>query len=102
MSSGQAVKWPTSSEESEAANPARTHPPAPPDTRRLRLSQLKACSPSAPVSSAGWGGLALPFPIHPQRASHCDAADADTEPDAAFHESDDGKQTIGERVESGK
>ena len=102
MSSGQAVKWLTSSEESEAANPARTHLPAPPDTRQLLLSQLKASSPSAPVSSAGWGGPALPLPIRPRRASHCDATNSDTEPDVAFHESDDGKQTIGERVESSK
>lgn len=66
MPSGQAVKWLTSSKESEAANPTRTHLPAPPDTRQLWLNQLKACSPSIPVSSTGWGRRALPLPIRPQ------------------------------------
>ena len=51
MPSGQAVKWLTSSEESEAANPTRTHLPAAPDMRQLWPNPLKACSLSIPVSS---------------------------------------------------
>ena len=69
MPSGQAVKWLTSSEESEAANPTRTHLPAAPDMRQLWPNPLKACSLSIPVSSTGWGGRALPCPICPQRES---------------------------------
>ena len=62
MPSGQAVKWLTSSEESEAANPTRTHLPAAPDMRQLWPNPLKACSLSIPVSSTGWGGRAPPAP----------------------------------------